>query len=138
MFFDRFFMNMCMGDEENKGKEAEAGQGLGEDLDARLKELEEYLKGEFYERIKDFWYEVLKYYVGNVLDVSELEKEFGKTEEISWGNAAFYRELRFQDYVDMASAIREKPGIYPEFISYHNAFTIRFFKGVIITFYNAV
>jgi hypothetical protein len=132
------FYEYVHGRRGKQGKEAEAGQGLGEDLDARLKELEKYLKGEFYERIKDFWYEALKYYVGNVLDISELEKEFGKIEEISWGNAAFYRELRFQGYVDMASAIREKPGIYPESISYHNAFTIRFFKGVIITFYNAV
>ncbi|WP_288004408.1 hypothetical protein [Thermofilum sp.] len=58
--------------------DAGAGQGFWEDLEARLKELEKYLNGEFYERIKDFWYEALKYYVGNVLDISELEKEFGE------------------------------------------------------------
>jgi hypothetical protein len=82
-----------MGDEENKGKEAEAGQGFWEDLEARLKELEKYLNGEFYERIKDFWYEALKYYVDNVLDISELEKEFGELRESVVGGSVFLCEV---------------------------------------------
>jgi hypothetical protein len=59
------------------------------------------------------------------------------------GDPFFYMELRYKYHFDgivvmFAERVREKPGTYPESISYHNAFTIRFFKGVIITFYNAV
>jgi len=141
--FCSFFMNMCMGDEENKGKEAEAGQGLGEDLDARLKELEKYLKGEFYERIKDFWYEALKYYAGNVLDISELEKEFGKIRNAPVGGPFFYTELRYKYHLygiidEFAKRVREKPGTYPESISYCRVFTMRFYNGICIDFYDAV
>jgi hypothetical protein len=75
--------------EESKGKDAGGGQGvssvsqvgsqgLREDLDARLRELEEYLNGEFHERVMDFWYVALKYYIENVLDVFGLMKEFGE------------------------------------------------------------
>jgi hypothetical protein len=131
-----------MSNGENKGKEAEAGQGFWEDLEARLKELEKYLNGEFYERIKDFWYEALKYYVDNVLDISELEKEFGELQESVVGGPYFYVKLRYRhqlkDGIDeFADKIQEERGTYPVSISYCGVLAMRFFKGVCIDFYDA-
>jgi hypothetical protein len=122
--------------------DAGAGQDGEKALEARLKELEKYLNGEFYERIKGFWYEALKYYVDNVLDISELEKEFGELRETVVGDPYFYVKLRYRHRLEdgiggFADKIQEERGIYPVSISYCGVFMMRFFNGVRIDFYDA-
>jgi hypothetical protein len=123
--------------------DAGAGQGFWEDLEARLKELEKYLNGEFYERIKGFWYEAYKYYVDNVLDISELEKEFGGLRESVVGGPYFYVKLRYRHRLEdgiggFADKIQEERGIYPVSISYCGVFPMSFLGVVCIYFYDAV
>jgi len=72
------------------GNVSEKGQSgavreSGKDLDVMLRELEDFLNGEFHRRVMGFWYVALKYYVENVLDVFGLEKEFGELQELWWG-----------------------------------------------------
>ena len=111
-------------------------------LEARLKELEEFLNGEFHRRIRDFWYVALKYYVENVLDVFGLEKEFGELWRVPVGGSYFYVKLRYRHRLEdgiggFADKIQEERGIYPVSISYCGVFTMRFFNGVRINLYDA-
>jgi hypothetical protein len=118
--------------EEFKGRDAGAGQGFssvsqgGEQdeektLDEKLRELEEFLNGEFHKRVMDFWYVALKYYIENVLDVFGLEGQFGELRRAVAGYPFFYTELQYKYHFDgiideFAERVREKPGTYPESI----------------------
>jgi hypothetical protein len=131
-----------MGNGESEGKETGAGRYGEKDLDARLRELEEFLNGEFHERIRDFWLRALKLYIDNVLDVFSLEDQFGELREAGGGSPSFYTELRYRhqlkDGIDeFADKIQEKRGIYPVSLSYYGVFAMRFFNGVCIDFYDA-
>lgn len=109
---------MCMGDEENKGKDAGGGQGvssvsqgggqgLREDLDARLRELEEFLNGEFHRRIRDFWPRALKLYTDNVLNVFDLEEQFGRALDAITGQPSFYTKLWYHLMLSMRRLDKE-------------------------------
>jgi hypothetical protein len=120
-----------MGSGEDKVKEAEAGQGKERVLDARLRELEEFLNGEFHKRVKDFWPDALKLYIDNVLDVFSLEDHFGyPLDAIVW-----YPYFKTGLLNKCTTRIE---GISPDELGYFRVFEMRFFKGVCIDFYNAV
>jgi hypothetical protein len=146
--FCSFFMNRCMGNGESKGKDTEAGQsasgvggqGLGKDLDARLRELEEFLNGEFHERIKDFWPRALKLYVDNVFDVFGLEEQFGRLMDAITGTPSFYTKLWYHLMLSMRRLDKEASrmhGICPFYLGYYRSFGIRYIGGVCIDFYDA-
>jgi hypothetical protein len=118
--------------EKNPEKgQTEAGQDSGKDLEARLKELEKYLNGEFHERIKDFWPRALKLYIDNVFDVFGLEDQFGyPLDAIVW-YPYFKTGL-------LGKCTTRIEGISPDELGYYRVFEMRFFKGVCIDFYNAV
>jgi len=134
-------MNSCMGNGEDKV------EGAGRDgervLEEKMRELEEFLNGEFHKRVMDFWYVALKYYIENVLDIFGLEKQFGWLRNAPVEGPFFYTELRYKYHLygiidEFAKRVREKPGTYPESISYSRVFTMRFYNGICIDFYNAV
>jgi hypothetical protein len=141
-----------MGDEENKGKDAGGGQGvssvsqgggqgLREDLDARLRELEEFLNGEFHRRIRDFWPRALKLYTDNVLNVFDLEEQFGRALDAITGQPSFYTKLWYHLMLSMRRLDKEASrmhGICPFYLGYYRSFGIRYVGGVCVVFYDAL
>jgi hypothetical protein len=120
---EKFFLGLEMdkgmsGKESEKGQ-TEAGQDSGKDLEARLKELEKYLNGEFHERIKDFWPRVLKLYIDNVFDVFGLEDQFGyPLDAIVW-YPYFKTGL-------LGKCTTRIEGISPDELGYYRVFEMRF------------
>jgi hypothetical protein len=125
-----------MGSGEDKVKEAEAGQGKERVLDARLRELEEFLNGEFHKRVKDFWPDALKLYLNKVVNIFDLEEEFGRIWKAIAGQPFFYTELYYNSMRGLHSEF-ERPGVYPLSVRYYGNFEIQYFKGVCVVFYNA-
>jgi hypothetical protein len=123
-------------------------EGAGRDgenaLDARLRELEEFLNGEFHRRVMDFWYVALKYYVENVLDVFGLMKELGELQGSVVRGPYFSTELQYKYHLrhgledEFAKRVWEKRGTYPESIIYCGVFPMSFLGVVCIYFYDAV
>jgi len=103
-----------------------------EDLEARLREFEE-----FYKRVDRFWAGALKLYVDNVIDVFRLQNWFGELHNAVSFSSYFEIDLRFLDVLSGRSSDRVE-WITPAMLGYSSVLRIRFASRVCIDFVDAV
>jgi hypothetical protein len=103
-----------------------------EDLEARLRELEE-----FYRRVDRFWAGALKLYVDNVIDVFRLRDWFGELHDVVSYSPYFEMDLRyFKEMTERSNGRVE--GVRPTILGYYGVFRLSFVSGVDIDFVDAV
>uniref|UniRef100_A0A7C1CEU2 Uncharacterized protein n=1 Tax=Thermofilum adornatum TaxID=1365176 RepID=A0A7C1CEU2_9CREN len=106
-------------------------------LEEKMRELEEFLNGEFHKRVERFWAGALKLYVDNVVDVFKLQEWFGELHDVVSFSPYFEIELRYFKEMTERSSERVE-GVRPTILGYYGVFSLSFVSGVDIDFVDAV